>query len=169
MGNCQAAEAATVVIQHPAGNKVERIYFSVTARHVMNSNPGHFVALIVPPPADMKAEGVTVKHLKLLRPRDSLLLGQVYRLVRFEDVLKEFAAKKCVKLAKLLEGGGIVIDKNKLSRGSNKNQGSENHSSEDQQHSHCRGSSSSGRTMGKNPSSGGQWKPALQSISELGS
>nr|GMD49710.1 uncharacterized protein LOC109188794 [Ipomoea batatas]GMD56758.1 uncharacterized protein LOC109188794 [Ipomoea batatas] len=103
MGNCQAAEAATVVIQHP-GNKVERIYWSVSAHDVMNSNPGHYVALVITSPTDRTTEnGAPVKQLKLLRPADTLLIGQVYRLVSFEDVLKEFAAKKCVKLGKLLK------------------------------------------------------------------
>ncbi|RXI07029.1 hypothetical protein DVH24_026165 [Malus domestica] len=41
MGNCQAAEAATVVIQHPGNNKIERIYWSVGAHEVMTSNLGH--------------------------------------------------------------------------------------------------------------------------------
>lgn len=46
MGNCQAAEAAAVVIQHP-NNKVQRIYSSVSAHQVMSSNPGHYVALVM--------------------------------------------------------------------------------------------------------------------------
>ena len=37
------------------------------------------------------------------------------------DVLKEFAAKKCVKLGKLLEKGGMGVDKRKLSGGSGLN------------------------------------------------
>ncbi|KAJ6678837.1 hypothetical protein OIU85_009312 [Salix viminalis] len=107
MGNCQAAEAATVVIQHP-GNKIERIYWSVSAHEIMNSNPGHYVALVVTSPTTRTENGLPLKQLKLLRPDDTLLMGQVYRLVSFEDVLKEFAAKKCVKLGKLLkESGGL--------------------------------------------------------------
>ncbi|KAI9390856.1 hypothetical protein POPTR_007G005600v4 [Populus trichocarpa] len=102
MGNCQAAEAATVVIQHP-GNKIERIYWSVSAHEIMNSNPGHYVALVVTSPTTRTENGLPLKQLKLLRPDDTLLIGHVYRLVSFEDVLKEFAAKKCVKLGKLLK------------------------------------------------------------------
>lgn len=75
MGNCQAAEAATVVIQHPGGNKLERFYWAVSASEVMNSNPGHYVALVITSP---------VNQLKLLRPDDTLLIGQVYRLITFE-------------------------------------------------------------------------------------
>lgn len=139
MGNCQAAEAATVVIQHPGGNKVDRIYWSVSANEIMNSNPGHYVAQVVASPASKTENGTPVKQLKLLRPDDTLVIGQVYRLISFEgtllnfdvqfvkewlisynwlissflriamvcaDVLKEFAAKKCVKLGRLLKERG---------------------------------------------------------------
>jgi len=93
MGNCQAAEAAAVVIQHPGG-KVERLYGAATAAEVMRSNPGHYVALVVlrvsrpgsggggdgggakPDPA-----GAKITKVKLLKPKDTLLLGQVYRLI----------------------------------------------------------------------------------------
>lgn len=107
MGNCQAAEAATVVIHHPGG-KVERAYWSLSASQVMAANPGHYVAVIVdgypsrhPPPAlqsstssfrayrscsgSSSAGGTApVKHLKLLRPDDALHIGHVYRLISFE-------------------------------------------------------------------------------------
>lgn len=86
MGNCQAAEAATVLIQHPAENKVERIYCSVTAQQVMSSNPGHYVALLITSPTGRTHNGVPVKQLKLLRPEDTLLLGHVYRLVSFQGM-----------------------------------------------------------------------------------
>lgn len=83
MGNCQAAEAATVVIQHP-GNKIERIYWSVSANVIMNSNPGHYVALLATSPTLKSENGLPVKQLKLLRPDDTLLIGRVYRLISFE-------------------------------------------------------------------------------------
>ncbi|KAF9678144.1 hypothetical protein SADUNF_Sadunf07G0004400 [Salix dunnii] len=103
MGNCQAAEAATVVIQHP-GNKIERIYWSVSAHEIMNSNPGHYVALVVTSPTTRTENGLPLKQLKLLRPDDTLLM----------DVLKEFAAKKCVKLGKLLkESRGLGVEMNR--------------------------------------------------------
>ncbi|XWS41754.1 hypothetical protein CRYUN_Cryun17cG0110600 [Craigia yunnanensis] len=113
MGNCHAAEAATVVIQHP-GNKIEKIYWSVSANEIMSLNPGHYVALMVTSPTLKNENGVPLKQLKLLKPDDTLLIGQVYRLISFEDVLKEFAAKKCVsvsvKLGKLLkERGGVGL------------------------------------------------------------
>jgi hypothetical protein len=99
MGNCQAAEAAAVVIQHPGG-KVERLHGPATAGEVMRSNPGHYVALVVlrvagvgggakPDPMSSGAAataggggGVTkITKVKLLKPKDALLLGQVYRLI----------------------------------------------------------------------------------------
>ncbi|CAN1132460.1 hypothetical protein LINPERPRIM_LOCUS37932, partial [Linum perenne] len=58
-----------------------------------------------PPPtaADYGSTGVVKQMLKLLKPDDTLLIGQVYRLISFEDVLKEFATKKSVKPRKLLK------------------------------------------------------------------
>jgi len=176
MGNCQAAEAATVVIQHN-NNKVERIYWSVSAHEVMSSNPGHYVALVVPvaSTAATGGNGTTVKQLKLLRPDDTLVIGQVYRLISFEDVLKEFAAKKCVKLGKLLEKGGIALDKKKLPAGwtRNPNPKPENDGPlkmEGQVYRSLRsGRGGGGGGIGRlHQVGGGQWKPALQSISEVG-
>ncbi|PWA75988.1 hypothetical protein CTI12_AA238100 [Artemisia annua] len=109
MGNCQAAEAAAVVIMHPGNNKIERIYYSVSARDVMSLNPGHYVGVIVTMQGPNSENGMPVKKLRLLKPEDMLLIGNVYRLVCFEDVLKEFAAKKCVKLGKLLKERGVLV------------------------------------------------------------
>jgi hypothetical protein len=98
MGNCQAAEAEAVVIQHPGG-KVERLYGAATAAEVMRGNPGHYVALVVlrvsagggkqgadPDPSAGAVSagagaGTRITKVKLLKPRDVLLLGQVYRLI----------------------------------------------------------------------------------------
>lgn len=88
MGNCQATEAAAVLIQHPGGGRTERAYWALSAGAVMAANPGHYVAAVIattPPPAgDAASASAPVKHLKLLRPDDTLLLGRVYRLVSFE-------------------------------------------------------------------------------------
>ncbi|CAN6301904.1 unnamed protein product, partial [Urochloa humidicola] len=106
MGNCQAAEAAAVLIQHPGGGRTERAYWALSAGSVMAANPGHYVAAVIATtqPAADAASGsapVTVKHLKLLRPDDTLLLGRVYRLVSFEEVLREFSSKRHVKLSRV--------------------------------------------------------------------
>ncbi|KAJ0236522.1 hypothetical protein HA466_0258130 [Hirschfeldia incana] len=179
MGNCQAAEAATVLIHHPAENKVERIYWSVTASDVMRSNPGHYVAVVVTSPTLKNEKGSPLKQLKLLRPDDTLLIGHVYRLVSFEEVLNEFATKKCVKLGKLLkEGGGFELKKKKKHRKkTDQEKGRVNPNSdsdpkeagadddtvaaEDGGEGLTRRSQSRGR--------GGGWRPALHSIPEVGS
>ncbi|KAK7263264.1 hypothetical protein RJT34_30851 [Clitoria ternatea] len=174
MGNCQAAEAATVVIQHP-GNKVERIYWSVSAHQVMNSNPGHYVALLVSSPTLKSPNGTPLKHLKLLRPDDTLLIGQVYRLISFEDVLKEFASKKSGKLGKLLKetaGHGIQMKHRDSSRASSsQSEFTPIKTEQEIQHMGNNGSSSSNNNRGVGRhyiGGGGQWRPALQSIAEVG-
>ncbi|KAG5222345.1 DUF4228 domain protein [Salix suchowensis] len=94
MGNCQAA---TVVIQHP-GNKIERIYWSVSAHEIMSSNPGHYVGLVVTSPTMRTANGLPFKQLKLLRADDTLRV-------------KRICCKKCAKLGKLLkESGGLGVE-----------------------------------------------------------
>lgn len=84
MGNCQAIDAAALVIQHPNG-KIERMYWPVSASEVMKTNPGHYVSLIIPLPVpeEEKKERKTVRftRVKLLRPTDTLVLGHAYRLV----------------------------------------------------------------------------------------
>ncbi|XP_039012499.1 uncharacterized protein LOC120141767 isoform X2 [Hibiscus syriacus] len=175
MGNCQAAEAATVVIQHP-GNKIERIYWSVSANEIMGLNPGHYVALVVTSPTLKNENGTPVKQLKLLKPDDTLLIGHVYRLVSFEDVLKEFAAKKCVKLGKLLKGNGglglgMELKRKDLPRTASNMKpkiNSKPENSSDVKEVNRAGSSGGGRYTGRHQGGGGQWRPALQSIAEIG-
>ncbi|XP_010274401.1 PREDICTED: uncharacterized protein LOC104609723 [Nelumbo nucifera] len=178
MGNCQAAEAATVVIQHP-GSKIERIYWSVSAREVMASNPGHYVALVIPSPTVKTENGIPVRQLKLLRPDDTLHIGQVYRLISFQEVLKEFAAKKSVKLGKLLKETGRL--ENRRRHGGDSRSSSISISTPEksspakvEQFVHRPSSSNSGagpsRAMGRQHGGGGsQWRPALHSIAEVGS
>lgn len=180
MGNCQAAEAATVVIQHPTENgsgngngngqgRVDRIYYSVSANEVMSSNPGYYVALVLDSPP--QSNGPPTRHqLKLLKPDETLHIGRVYRLISFEDVLKEFTAKKSVKLGKLLKESGVIgVDKtNKMDDGC----GSQLNTKIDEvvQRLGSGGPSingGSGRGVGRHLVVGrGQWKPALQSIAE---
>lgn len=89
MGNCQAVDAAALVIQHPCG-KLERMYWPLAASDVMKSNPGHYVSLIIPldvadvaggNPAAGDGKAVRYTRVKLLRPTDKLVLGHAYRLV----------------------------------------------------------------------------------------
>ncbi|WZZ00845.1 uncharacterized protein LOC106348168 [Brassica napus] len=182
MGNCQAAEAATVLIHHPAENKVERIYWSVTASDVMKSNPGHYVAVVVTSPTLRNEKGSPLKQLKLLRPDDTLLIGHVYRLVSFEEVLKEFATKKCVKLGKLLkEGGGLELKKKTKKHRKKTDQDhngrvnpnsdldpKEDVSNDDTVAGEDGGDGFMRRSHGGGRGGGG-WRPSLHSIPELGS
>ncbi|KAL3835169.1 hypothetical protein ACJIZ3_009905 [Penstemon smallii] len=113
MGNCQAIDNATIVIQHPKG-KVDKLYCPVSANEIMKLNPGHYVALLLtttlysPSSSSSSAAAVnknnsTVNHnkiplrvtrIKLLRPTDTLVLGHVYRLVTTKEVMKGLWAKK---------------------------------------------------------------------------
>jgi len=112
MGNCQAADAAAVVIQHPGDGKVERLYWPATAADVMRRNPGHYVALVVlhvsgSGGGDAKADpavagdgggGARITKVKLLKPKDTLLLSQVYRLITSQEVTKAVQARRQEKM-----------------------------------------------------------------------
>ncbi|KAI3423175.1 uncharacterized protein J3R85_011305 [Psidium guajava] len=179
MGNCQAADAATVAIHHPAGTKVERFHWSVSAHQIMSANPGHYVAHVIAASPQTAAaangkSGTPSRQLRLLRPDDTLHIGQVYRLISFEDVLKEFAAKKCVKLGKLLErSGGVGVEpkmkESRTSRGpsSKRDSASSKEEQEVDEWGSGGGGSSSGSLRGV-VGGGRRWEPALQSISEIG-
>jgi hypothetical protein len=98
MGNCQAIDTATLVIQQPNG-KEERLYWPVSASEVMKSNPDHYVALLISTTLctskdkencsnktidnnnNVNNNKVRITRIKLLKPTDTLLLGQVYRLI----------------------------------------------------------------------------------------
>jgi hypothetical protein len=77
MGNCQAAAAG--VLQHPGG-RVERLYWSTSAAEVMRANPGHYVALVTLRVAEERRT-VRLTRVKLLKPKETLLLGHAYRLI----------------------------------------------------------------------------------------
>uniref|UniRef100_A0A803P8Y3 Uncharacterized protein n=1 Tax=Cannabis sativa TaxID=3483 RepID=A0A803P8Y3_CANSA len=116
MGNCQAIDAATLVIQHPNG-KVEKLYCPVSASEIMKTNPGHYVALLISttlcptkPTTDKNTTtsttttttgagtgtggngSVRLTRIKLLRPTDTLAL----------EVMKGLWAKKQAKLKRNL-------------------------------------------------------------------
>ncbi|KAK9104647.1 hypothetical protein Scep_021491 [Stephania cephalantha] len=105
MGNCQAIDAASMVLQHPNG-RAERLYWPVTASEVMKMHPGHYVALIITiciPDEEEKQQqsnSVRVTRVKLLKPTDILVLGQAYRLITSQEVMKGLWAKKYGKTKK---------------------------------------------------------------------
>ncbi|KAJ6688116.1 hypothetical protein OIU74_016758 [Salix koriyanagi] len=87
MGNCQAVDAATLVIQHPNG-KVENLYWPVSASEVMKTNPGSLRC------------SSSLHHLVSNQPTETLVLGHVYRLITNQEVMKGMWAKKQAKLKK---------------------------------------------------------------------
>ncbi|CAL4885311.1 unnamed protein product [Urochloa decumbens] len=106
MGNCQAAEAAAVVLQHPGG-RVDRLCWSTSAAEVMRANPGHYVALVTLRVAEERQDTpggerrtVRLTRVKLLKPKETLLLGHVYRLITTQEVTKAVQARKEEKLRK---------------------------------------------------------------------
>ncbi|XP_073042222.1 uncharacterized protein [Primulina eburnea] len=114
MGNCQAIDNATLVIQHPNG-KENRLFQPIVATEIMKINPGHYVALLLTTTLYKSTSSATaaaagnkgstknnkiplrVTRIKLLRPTDTLVLGHVYRLVTTEEVMKGLGAKKLAK------------------------------------------------------------------------
>jgi hypothetical protein len=114
MGNCQAAEAATVVVvQHPGG-RVERLYWATSAAEVMRANPGHYVALVThrADADDEKQQGEQHRRatrVKLLKPRDTLVLGQAYRLITVAEVTKALQAKKEEKTRRAQQQHVVVV------------------------------------------------------------
>ncbi|KAL7091611.1 hypothetical protein ACP275_12G116300 [Erythranthe tilingii] len=168
MGNCQAVDAAALVIQHPCG-KLERMYCPLTASDVMKTNPGHYVSLIIPlPPLSAAADGGSGGHekksddvmnkspvrftrVKLLRPTDTLFLGHAYRLVTTQEVMKVIRAKKHAKMMKKKN----LLSESEPESGNNIDQADRNRERS--------GSTNIAAGRGKS------WRPSLQSISEAGS
>ncbi|KAL1564947.1 hypothetical protein AAHA92_07224 [Salvia divinorum] len=175
MGNCQAVDNATLVIQHPNG-RVDKHYFPVSAAEIMKINPGHYVALLLtttlysssaaakqPSTADTSNTPLRVTRIKLLRPTDTLLLGHVYRLVTSQEVMKGLWAKKQAKMQQPQKNGNVTeknsSDCEALAR--KKDVVKKNYSQERQR--------SRSKTQVKSATSKSRaWQPALKSISEAG-
>lgn len=86
MGNCQAtSDVVGVLVEHSDG-RVERLFWSVTARQLMLQYPGNYVALVPAAvvPNHKTPLRIASSKLKLLPPDATLLVGQHYRLVSFE-------------------------------------------------------------------------------------
>ncbi|EXB82644.1 hypothetical protein L484_027825 [Morus notabilis] len=188
MGNCQAIDAAALVIQHPCG-KIERMYWPITASEVMRMNPGHYVSLIIPLPVSNEdkenhhhqnhdnqdqeqIKTVRFTRVKLLRPNETLALGHAYRLVTTEEVMKVLRAKKYAKSKK--QQVDSVENSDRDSASENQNQSSSCDSAVKSErkryqalklegHRQRMPSSNAGVTRSKS------WRPSLQSISEAGS
>ncbi|GMY26164.1 Serine/threonine-protein kinase TAO3 [Fagus crenata] len=170
MGNCQAIDAAALVIQHPSG-RIERLYWQVSASEVMKMNPGHYVSLIIPLPVseeENQEQKATVRftRVKLLRPNDTLTLGHAYRLVTTQEVVKVLRAKKNAKMKKQqpesAEKSQTVPEK--PSSGCEE----EGNSDKEKTYQAMRHERHRTRTTPMNPAAmrSKSWRPSLQSISE---
>ncbi|KAK2985325.1 hypothetical protein RJ640_029469 [Escallonia rubra] len=176
MGNCQAVDAAALVIQHPSG-RIERMYWSVSASEVMKLNPGHYVSLIIPLPmgggdGEENSDERTVRftRVKLLRPSDTLVLGRAYRLVTSQEVMKVLRAKRYAKMKKnqpeSIERSEADPEKQSPSSDAEERRREPERNSQAMRHERQRqrpGSSSFAAARSKS------WRPSLQSISEAGS
>ncbi|KAJ0432706.1 hypothetical protein HanIR_Chr17g0862181 [Helianthus annuus] len=156
MGNCQAVDAAALVIQHPSG-KIERMYWSVTVSQVMKMNPGHYVSLIIPlPGTENDQDGSGIKPFGL---HELSCFGQVTLLFLAALIV---LSPLMVKVMKVL----------KAKRQAKKKK--ENHS-EDEKTSRLENTSqvmTHERTIKQRSGSFSRsksWRPALQSISEAAS
>ncbi|KAG0479727.1 hypothetical protein HPP92_010364 [Vanilla planifolia] len=144
MGNCQASDAAKVVIQQADG-RVQRLYWSTSAGEIMRSNPDHYVAVVTryisgdPGGSSTGAGGsLRVTRLRILKQKDILIVGQVFRMVTQQEVRKALQAWKQGRMRKAQAEMMKRQHKNRLQR------------------------SARGRRRSSH-----QWHPSLQSISEL--
>ncbi|KAG8383154.1 hypothetical protein BUALT_Bualt05G0155100 [Buddleja alternifolia] len=171
MGNCQAVDAAALVIQHPNG-KQERMYWPITASEVMKTNPGHYVSLIIPlPVSDDREENsddkrtVRFTRVKLLRPGETLVLGRAYRLVTTQEVMKVLRAKKHAKMKKNQSelGENLEITSEKVITSSDYESGKSVTETKNRAiNRHQQRSGSTNSSSGRHKS----WRPSLQSITE---
>ncbi|KAI4304955.1 hypothetical protein MLD38_040409 [Melastoma candidum] len=189
MGNCQAIDAAALVIQHPDG-RLNRMFRPVLASEVMKANPGHYVSLIIPLTTKgrglegvegvggetKKREVVRFTRIKLLRSHETLSLGHAYRLVTSQEVMKVLKAKKYGKMMtqrqqqELQHPDGVLAFRQQgkpemvisVDHGKGQPSDKENNGSHNQGMRHQR----HGQTVvgiGSRPKS---WRPNLRSITE---
>ncbi|KAG6469227.1 uncharacterized protein LOC122034541 isoform X1 [Zingiber officinale] len=161
MGNCQAVDTTAVVIQYPGG-KVERLLWPTSAANVMKSNPGYHVALVtlhIQPDERQDGSGIRITRVKLLKPKEMLLLGQVYRLISSQEVARALSQRQHEKLSK---------SQTELIR---KHQQQKQNGDEKQEHSQIRHEATRQvKDLLKNTQmtmKGRQWRPSLKSISEM--
>ncbi|KAE9601447.1 hypothetical protein Lal_00024058 [Lupinus albus] len=183
MGNCQAIDTATLVIQQPNG-KVEKLYWPVSASDVMNTNPGHYVALLISTTLctskhtenspnnthnnnnNNNNNSVRLTRIKLLKPTDTLVLGQVYRLVSTQEVMKGIWAKKQAKMNKnLLESAHKEKPVLEMYKASRKSEPEDNKETKPERHGSRTTTTST--NVSNTTSKSRTWQPSLHSISEV--
>ncbi|KAJ8563253.1 hypothetical protein K7X08_031705 [Anisodus acutangulus] len=155
MGNCQAIDNAALLIQHPNG-KVEKLYSSVTAHQIMKINSCHYVALLLTTNISSNNIPVRIRRIKLLKPTDSLVLGQIYRLVSAQEVMKGLCAKKYAKLKQLEYSCEKFTQNSTLHSKESVRRSVQENSQQVKQEKHRNSTGAKCRA----------WHPSLQSISE---
>ncbi|KAH7857453.1 hypothetical protein Vadar_012873 [Vaccinium darrowii] len=181
MGNCQAIDNASLVIQHPGG-RADKLYSPVTANEVMKMNPGHYVAQLLTTTttttttttaaaADKNNQEnrnvVRITRIKLLRPTDSLTLGHAYRLITTQEVMKGLWEKKCAKMKKRETESGDKKDEMKEKVGSEiETQPRRSEKEKTNQVSKHDRRRPRPTPPPPNPAKSKSWQPSLHSISE---
>ncbi|KAJ0231332.1 Basic-leucine zipper transcription factor K [Hirschfeldia incana] len=156
MGNCQAVETATAVLERPDG-KSERFHCTVSASEVIKSHPGHHVALLISSSVP-NGGSLRVTRIKLLRPSDNLLLGHVYRLISSEEVMKGLRAKKSEKMKKI--HGEFSVEEEEIKSLTLRSESAFDKDSQRKVHEKQRGTKTGATHKVR------AWQPSLQSISE---
>ncbi|KAI4339350.1 hypothetical protein MLD38_024303 [Melastoma candidum] len=184
MGNCQAIDAAALVIQHPDGH-LERMFRPVPASEVMRANPGHYVSLIIPLTTEGREcvgggtksrEVVRFTRVKLLRSNETLSLGHAYRLVTSQEVMKVLKAKKYGKMMAQRQPQGLqhpdevpaLRQQGKPEMGFASDHGEDRPSDKENDDSHDQGMRHQrhGQRVLGSGSRPKSWRPNLQSIAE---
>ncbi|CAA7035004.1 unnamed protein product [Microthlaspi erraticum] len=156
MGNCQAAETATTVVQLPDG-KSERFYCTISANEVIKTHPGHHVALLLSSSVP-NGGSLRVTRIKLLRPSDNLLLGHVYRLISSEEVMRGLRAKKSEKMKKI--HGEFSAAEEEINPLTLRSESASDNDTQKKMHEKERGVNTGATNKVR------AWQPSLQSISE---
>ncbi|KAD2806021.1 hypothetical protein R6Q59_028994 [Mikania micrantha] len=192
MGNCQAVDNASFVLQTQNG-RAERFYSPISAADIMKLHPGHYVALLLTttyyssPPSSTSDhhhhhrpsnnnhtntnQRLRVTRIKLLRPTDDLVLGHAYRLITTQEVMKGLNAKKNIKLnnhknsepSELARISGKSTNCEAAATRSNQSAKSSHQMKKAYQH---QATPANSKSSGSKPRG---WHPSLNSISETSS
>ncbi|KAL5064685.1 hypothetical protein RYX36_026422 [Vicia faba] len=182
MGNCQAIDTASLVIQQPNGEE-KRLYWPVSASEVMKTNPDHYVALLISTTLctskdrencsnkshnnNNNTNPVRITRIKLLKPTDTLMLGQVYRLISTQEVTKGMWAKKQAKMKRNSSESAQNSNqtKERINKEPQRSEPENNKERKFEKHE----SRTKGTSNGGNHNKSRTWQPSLQSITESSS
>ncbi|RZS15696.1 hypothetical protein BHM03_00047565 [Ensete ventricosum] len=147
----------------------------------MKTNPGYHVALVSLYVSEEKQDGSSVRltRVKLLKPKDMLLLGQVYRLITSQGSNLFFLLQVHLRLAlrqrkyeKIRKSQGELIRKQQQEHRIKDQDGEanlEDSRNRRQMIQAIKPGSDRQKSSTQMAMRGRQWRPSLQSISEMGS